>query len=230
MKALVLLSGGMDSATSFYQAVEDCGAENLIPVFFFYGQRSFLSEFLSAGAIAEKAGTKEPVQIDLTGAFENLKSALTGTSDTELPVGRTMEEIQNGGIPPSFVPGRNIIFLAFAFGLAQIHGANRIYAGMNDEDATGYPDCRKEFLETMEVAGSLGTENDVKIVLPVMGKTKAGVVLLGEKLGVPWENTSSCYQQVSNNEKPCGVCDSCLLRINGFKEAGVEDPLMKENA
>ena len=142
-------------------------------------------------------------------------------------MGRSLEEIEAGGIPSSFVPSRNTVFLAVAYGMAKTFDADAIYAGMNDQDATGYPDCRKDFLEAMEKAGCLGIDREVRIILPVMDKTKAGVVILGEELGVPWRHTVSCYVQTTTEEPPCGECDSCVLRTEGFKKAGVEDPTMR---
>jgi 7-cyano-7-deazaguanine synthase len=222
-KAIVLLSGGMDSVTCFYQAVKDRGAKNIIPVFFYYGQRSYMAEMTAVNRIITLTGTCEKVDIDVFTSFFELESALTNPN-SELPERRTPEEISAGGIPSSFVPGRNIIFFSYAFGLAYIYGAEAIYAGMNDEDTTGYPDCKKDFLTKMEKAGSSGIARDIKLVLPVIGKTKAEIVKKGEKLGVPWQNTVSCYKQTIPDIPPCGICDSCVLRKKGFEEAGVNDP------
>lgn len=148
--------------------------------------------------------------------------------DKKLPVPqqRRLEEIGQG-IPATYVPARNTMLLSYALGLAEATGANAIYIAANRIDYSGYPDCRPEFFKAFQEVARLGTKRGVEgdvieIRTPLIDMSKADIVRKGEELGVPWALTWSCYQ---GGEKACGVCDSCQLRLKGFREAGIEDPL-----
>lgn len=227
-KAVVLLSGGMDSATAFYQAILDVGKENVIPIFFNYGQRNLLSEKTAATRLVDKAKTQKLIKINLEPSFKQLENALTDDT-VHLLKGRTPDEIKadfdTEDAPSTFVPGRNIIFLSYAFGLSHCFDANLIYSGMNDN--VGFPDNTPEFFKAMEIAGSTGIGRIIKFIFPTQGKTKTDIVRLGESLSVPWKFTISCYEQESPFEKPCGKCDSCILRKEGFEKADIADPADK---
>ncbi len=222
MKAVILLSGGLDSSTVLYQAKAD-GCE-CYAISFDYKQRH-RRELESARAIALSAGVKahQIVNFDLTlwGG-----SALTD-DEMEFPIDRTLTEMSQN-IPITYVPARNTIFLSFALAYAETLEADRIYIGVNALDYSGYPDCRLDYIQAMQEVFRLGTKqgregNAINIVTPLIELKKTEIIQLGNKLGVPWEQTWSCY---AGGETACGVCDSCRLRLAAFEELGLQDPVL----
>ena len=216
------MSGGLDSATCLAYAHRE-GAE-CYALSFDYGQRH-LVEIDSARRIAAALGATDHrvAKIDLR-IFGH--SALT--DDIAVPKGRGDEEMSRD-IPITYVPARNTIFLSFALAWAEVLGASDIYIGVNALDYSGYPDCRPEFIQAFERMGNLATKTGVegltkiKIRTPLMELSKADIVKLGRSLNVPFELTHSCYDPDAGG-RPCGQCDSCLLRARGFREAGFPDP------
>jgi len=222
-KAVLLLSGGADSATT--GAVAKSKGFDLCAMTVDYGQRHRI-ELEMAQKTAKALNVKKHVVIKL-----NLRtigaSALTG--DIELPTDRTVEEMSTG-IPATYVPARNSIFLSLALGWAESLGTGDIFIGVNALDYSGYPDCRPEYIDAFEKMARLATkmgvekEHELKIHTPLIDMTKAQIFRLGSELGVDFSITHSCYDPAPDG-KSCGRCDSCLLRIRGFKEAGLDDPL-----
>ena len=216
------MSGGLDSATCLAYARRE-GAE-CYALSFDYGQRH-LVELDCARRIAAALGATDHrvAKIDLR-VFGH--SALT--DDIAVPKGRGDEEMSRE-IPITYVPARNTIFLSFALAWAEVLGASDIYIGVNALDYSGYPDCRPEFIQAFERMGNLATKTGVegltkiKIRTPLMELSKADIVRLGRSLNVPFELTHSCYDPDASG-RPCGQCDSCLLRARGFREAGFADP------
>jgi 7-cyano-7-deazaguanine synthase len=152
------------------------------------------------------------------------------TDEIKVPEGKSLEDIKNGGIPATYVPARNTIFLSIALAYAEVAGADAIYLGVNHMDSSGYPDCRPEYLKRFQEMADLATKRAVegrpiKIMAPLSEMTKTDIVRTGAQLHVPFELTWSCY---SGRKKACGVCDSCKLRLAGFSEAGMTDPLEYE--
>jgi 7-cyano-7-deazaguanine synthase len=222
-KAVVLLSGGLDSATVLAIARSE-GYESFA-LSFSYGQRHIV-ELEAASRVAASIGVAQhkTASIDLR-VFGG--SALTG--DIEVPKGRSADEMSHG-IPITYVPARNTIFLSFALAWAEVLGSSDIFIGVNALDYSGYPDCRPEFVEAFERMANLATKAGVegrqllKIHTPLIALTKAQIIGRGIKLGVDYGLTSSCYDPSLSGE-PCGQCDSCVLRRKGFNENGFEDPL-----
>jgi 7-cyano-7-deazaguanine synthase len=221
-KAVCLLSGGLDSATCLALARRD-GYETYA-LSFDYGQRHRV-ELLAAARVAEHLGAAahRTVELDLR-VFGN--SALT--DDIDVPKGRT-EETMSAEIPVTYVPARNTIFLSLALAWAEVLEAEDIFIGVNALDYSGYPDCRPEFIVAFEHMANLATKTGVegrtkiKIHTPLISLTKAGIVKLGKELGLNFSLTHSCYDP-DKHGRPCGLCDSCLLRRKGFAEAGLIDP------
>jgi 7-cyano-7-deazaguanine synthase len=222
-KAVVLLSGGLDSATVLAMA-RSRGYE-VYALSFRYGQRH-VWELEAAKRVAEAGGATAHriAQIDLR-IFGG--SALT--DEIAVPKGRAIEEMGHG-IPVTYVPARNTIFLSFALAWAEVLGSSDVFIGVNALDYSGYPDCRPEFIEAYETMANLATKAGVegrqrlKIHTPLIALTKAEIIAEGMKLGVDYGLTSSCYDP-SPEGQPCGQCDSCLLRQKGFRENGLSDPL-----
>lgn len=221
MKAVVLLSGGLDSSTVLYQAKAD-GCE-CYGISFNYEQRH-QRELEAANAIAASVGVKEHqiVHFDLR-AWGG--SALTDNS-LALPETRSLSEMAHR-IPITYVPARNTIFLSFGLAYAEAIQAQRVYLGVNALDYSGYPDCRPDYIEAMQEVFRLGTKQGregeaIQIVTPLIQLRKTEIIELGNRLGVPWEKTWSCY---AGGEAACGVCDSCRLRLAAFAELGLNDPL-----
>jgi 7-cyano-7-deazaguanine synthase len=221
MKAVVLLSGGLDSSTVLYQAKED-GWE-CYALSFDYQQRH-RRELEAAAKIALSAGVTahQVVQFDLR-AWGG--SALTDLA-IDLPAERSLQEM-SASIPITYVPARNTIFLSFALAYAEAIEARRVYIGVNALDYSGYPDCRPDYIQAMQEVFRLGTKQGregepIAIVTPLIDLKKTAIVELGNRLGVPWEKTWSCY---AGDELACGVCDSCQLRLGAFAELGLKDPL-----
>lgn len=218
-KAVVLLSGGIDSSTAL--AVARAEGHELYALSVDYGQRH-APELEAARKVARHIGVKEHLVItaDLRAVGG---SALT--SETEVPKGGVKEEI-----PVTYVPARNTIFLSFALGWAEVLKAPHIFIGANVMDYSGYPDCRPEYLRAFEEMANLATKASVEgeirfqIHAPLIRMTKAEIIKKGTALGLDYSLTWSCYDPAPGG-KPCGSCDSCLIRARGFKEAGLRDPL-----
>jgi 7-cyano-7-deazaguanine synthase len=220
--AVVLLSGGLDSATVL--AIARSEGFGIIALSFRYGQRHDI-EITAAQAIARTAGVLRHVVADIDLRVFG-SSALT--SDIAVPKGRTADEITHG-IPVTYVPARNTIFLSYALALAEVSMADNIYIGVNALDYSGYPDCRPEFIEAFEQMANLATKAGVEgrhltIHTPLMHQTKGEIIARGTKLGVDYSATISCYDPDSSGAA-CGECDACLLRLKGFDEAGMRDPV-----
>ncbi|HYA17496.1 MAG TPA: 7-cyano-7-deazaguanine synthase QueC [Bryobacteraceae bacterium] len=221
MKAVCLLSGGLDSSTCLAFARRE-GFE-CYALSFDYGQRHRV-ELEAARRVAEALGARDHrvAKIDLR-VFGH--SALT--DDIDVPKGRD-EAAMGAGIPVTYVPARNTIFLSFALAWAEVLEANDIFIGVNALDYSGYPDCRPEFIHAFEKMANLATKAGVEgrtkisVRTPLIALSKAGIVRLGAELGVPFGLTHSCYDPDPDG-RPCGACDSCLLRAKGFREAGIED-------
>ncbi|MDA0587086.1 MAG: 7-cyano-7-deazaguanine synthase QueC [Planctomycetota bacterium] len=222
-QAVVLVSGGLDSATTLACARE-AGFE-LNAISFDYGQRHGF-ELKSAGKVAEFFQVRRHIRcpIDLR-AFGG--SALT--AEIDVPKDRSGDEMSNG-IPITYVPARNTVFLSLALGWAEVIGAADIFIGVNAVDYSGYPDCRPEYIAAFENLANLATKAGVEhedhwtIHAPLVSLTKAEIVQLGMKLGVDYSLTHSCYDPDSQG-RSCGHCDSCQLRLAGFAEAGLVDPV-----
>lgn len=220
-KAVCLLSGGLDSSTCLALARRE-GYE-CYALSFDYGQRHRI-ELESAGRIAASLGAARHIvaQIDLR-QFGH--SALTGEWD--VPKGRSVQEMSHG-IPVTYVPARNTIFLSFALAWAEVLEAPDIFIGVNALDYSGYPDCRPEYVEAFERMANLATKAGVegrlrlRIHTPLIRMSKAEIVNLARELGLDFSLTHSCYDPGPDG-RPCGQCDSCLLRRKGFEEAGIED-------
>lgn len=220
-KAVCLLSGGLDSAVCLALARREgyeCHALS-----FDYGQRHRV-ELEAAARVAEALGAARHIVAKIgLDAFGG--SALTAAID--VPKGRSAEEM-GGGIPVTYVPARNTIFLSFALAWAEVLGTGDIFIGVNALDYSGYPDCRGEFIEAYERMANLATKAGVEgsarvqIHTPLLKLSKAEIVKLGHELGLPFGLTHSCYDPGPDG-RPCGACDACLLRKKGFEEAGIED-------
>jgi 7-cyano-7-deazaguanine synthase len=216
-RAVVLLSGGLDSATALAIAKEQGYSCHVLS--FDYGQRS-VTELNAARAIAEQVGVAEHRVLRLH--LEDFGgSALTDTS-IDVPEG------EEEGVPVTYVPARNTVFLSLALGWAEVLDADAIFIGVNAVDYSGYPDCRPEFIEAFERMANLATRrgingDPVRIQTPLMHLTKADIIRRGVALGVDYGLTVSCYQ-ADEQGRACRRCDSCRLRAKGFEEAGVADP------
>ncbi len=216
-KAVVLLSGGLDSSTALYFAKRkgyDCHC-----LIFDYGQRH-KREVQAAKNVARSARCRfKLIKISLPWKGSSLLDKKIALPSRKAP--------GQSPIPSTYVPGRNTIFLSFALSYAEAAGAGHIFIGANAIDYSGYPDCRPRYFSVFNALSRLATRRGVegraiKIETPLIGLTKARIIELGLRLGVPYEATWSCYK---GGKKPCGTCDSCVLRAKGFREAGVKDPL-----
>lgn len=222
-KAVILLSGGIDSATSAAVARRD--GYDLHTLTFHYGQRHE-REIQSAANIAALLGARSStvIRFDLRAIGG---SALTDA--IEVPKGRTDEQIA-GGVPITYVPARNTIFLSFALALAERIGSEDIFFGANQLDYSGYPDCREEYIRAFETMANLATKAGVEgrsrmtIHAPLLRMSKAEIIALGSALGLDFSMTWSCYDPRPDG-RVCRRCDSCQLRLRGFREAGLTDPL-----
>ena len=221
-RAVVLLSGGIDSTTTLAIAITE-GYETY-GLSFAYGQRHQI-EMEAARRVAKSLGVKEHriAKIDLS-VFGG--SALT--DDIAVPKQRSETEIADG-IPITYVPARNTIFLAYALAWAEVIPVNDIFIGVNAIDYSGYPDCRPEFIEAFENLANVGTKAGVEgrhfqIHTPLIKLSKADIIRKGLKLGIDFSLTHSCYDPTPEGFA-CGECDSCLLRLKGFREAGIKDPI-----
>jgi len=219
IKAISLLSGGLDSTTVLGLVISR--GYDVTALSFDYGQRHS-RELESAKKIAKHYGIEHKIiKLDLRAVGG---SALT--DNINVPKNK-IEEIGKEGIPVTYVPARNTIFLSIALGLAEVIGAKKIFIGVNALDYSGYPDCRPEYIEEYNKLSRLATKvgvegKPIEIIAPLQYMTKAEIIKLGKKLKVPYELTWSCY---NGGKKACGICDSCQLRLKGFMEAGYIDPI-----
>ncbi len=220
-KAVCLLSGGLDSSTSIAIA-KDEGYE-LYAISFDYGQLHS-KELESARAVAEHYGVKEHIIYKLA----NFGGSALVDREMEIPTDRSEEEMTD--IPVSYVPARNTVFLSIALGWAEVLDADAIFIGVNAVDYSGYPDCRPEFIDAYQRMADLATKKgveggNIEIKAPLLEMSKAEIIRRGMELAVPYELTWSCYK---GGEMACGRCDSCVLRLKGFREAGYTDPIEYE--
>lgn len=221
-KAIVLLSGGLDSSTALYVAKKE-GFDELYALTFEYGQKHD-REIRSASAIAKAVGVKEHKIVRL------MLNAWKGSSLTDPDVVIQDGDADRTDIPDTYVPARNMVFLSVAASYADALDITDIFIGVSEMDYSGYVDCREEFIRSMEQTINLGTvlgaEKKQKITIhaPFLRMTKADEVKWGTELGVDFSLTWSCYR---GGEKPCGTCDSCLLRARAFEKADIVDPLVK---
>lgn len=226
-KAVVLLSGGIDSATA--AAIAKSEGYIIYALSFDYGQRHRV-ELRSARQVATALGVREHlvVKLDL--------NVIGGSALTDaIPVPKDGADMsEESSIPVTYVPARNTIFLSVALGWAEVLMADAIYIGANAIDYSGYPDCRPEYLAAFEKMANLATRrgiegNPIKLAAPLLNMSKRQIIELGMKLGVDYSLTSSCYDPDSSG-RPCGQCDSCRFRQRGFADAGIEDPLLLSGA
>ncbi len=219
-KAVCIISGGMDSALAAKIAQNQ--GYDIIALHFNYRQRTQIKEVECFRKIARHLDAIESYEIDLPFFKEIGASALTD-KNIDVPTTGIKE-----GIPITYVPFRNGIFLSIAAAIAEKHRAAALYIGVVEEDSSGYPDCRASYIMQMQKAVNLGTkeETKVEIKMPLVALKKSEIVKKSLALGVPLEHTWSCYKE---EKRACGICDSCRLRLRGFKEAGVKDPIAYKN-
>ena len=215
-KAIILISGGMDSCVT--AAIASC-QYSMAFLHINYGQRTEKRELKAFSDIADFYGVQERLIVDLGHLRAIGGSSLT---DQNIPVDHA--DLHREGIPSSYVPFRNATMLSIATGWGEVVGASRIFIGAVEEDSSGYPDCRKEFYDAFNAVIRAGTKPSTRIVIetPIIGLSKADIVRRGIELHAPFDLTWSCYQE---QDSACGVCDSCALRLRGFQRAGLEDPL-----
>jgi len=215
-KAVCIISGGMDSALSAKIAQEE-GYE-IIALHFNYGQRTQAKELECFRKIAKDVEAKKSYEIDLD-FFEQIGASALTDRNIDVPSGGIEE-----GVPVTYVPFRNGIFLSIAAAVAEKHTAEALFIGVVEEDSSGYPDCRESYIEEMQKAINMGTkeETHLEIKMPLVALKKSEIVQKSLELNVPLKDTWSCYKE---EEKACGVCDSCRLRLRGFKKAGKVDPV-----
>ena len=211
-----IISGGMDSALAAKIAQNE-GYE-IIALHFNYGQRTEAKELACFRKIASSVNAKASYEVDVP-FFEQIGASALTDKSLDVPTGGIEE-----GVPITYVPFRNGIFLSIAAALAEKHGAEALFIGVVEEDSSGYPDCRDVYIKKMQEAINLGTkdETSLEIKMPLVALKKSEIVEKSLALGVPLESTWSCYKE---EEKACGVCDSCRLRLKGFEEAGYTDKI-----
>jgi len=219
-RAIVLLSGGMDSLVTAAIAMKENDEVNFLHLN--YGQLTEERELCSFRQMVEYFKPADSMIVDVSYLKKIGGSSLT---DEKIPVKKHHE---SKGIPDSYVPFRNAHLIAIAVSWAEVIRANRIYIGAVEEDSSGYPDCRENFYKSFEETISLGTKNEtpIKIITPIIHKSKADIVRLGQSLSVPFQFSWSCYQ---DNEIACGECASCYLRQRAFYQAGLTDPIAYRN-
>lgn len=223
MKVVITLSGGLDSTTCM--AIAFSKKEDIYPISFTYGQRHS-QEIDSAKAVVKYYGLEKRHKIVNVNFLSEIGNSSLTDSSLEVPT-ETNENI----IPNTYVPQRNLIFASLASAYAEVIGATKIYLGVNAIDYSGYPDCRPEFVKSLEETINLSSKNYVQdglkctIETPLMNLSKSEIILLGNKLKAPYHLTISCYNGIN-----CGTCDSCRLRLKGFKEAGLIDPVKYINS
>ena len=215
-KAVCIMSGGMDSTLSAYMMKEK-GYE-IIGVHFNYDQRTEAKELVCFEAICDELGVEKKYVLDLD-FFKHLGASALTDKNIEVPTDGVGE-----GVPVTYVPFRNGIFLSMSAAIAEKEGAEVIAIGVVEEDSSGYPDCREGYIKSMQQSINLGTkdETNITIKMPLVHLKKSEIVNEAIKLDVPLQLTWSCYK---NEEKACGICDSCRLRLNGFKMANQKDPI-----
>ncbi|BBB93302.1 MAG TPA: 7-cyano-7-deazaguanine synthase QueC [Methylomusa anaerophila] len=222
-KAVILLSGGLDSTVCMAVA-KNLGFE-LLPLSFNYHQRH-KRELEAAAKVAAYFDVSKHLVIETN--MESIGGSALTDDDMSVPAGN----IERDDIPITYVPARNLIFLSYALGYAEVSGSNRIFIGVNALDYSGYPDCRPEFIRMFQQLADYSTKattqdgRRIVIETPLINFTKKDIVLLGHQLKAPLQLTTSCYQ---GGEAACGQCDSCLLRLKGFAEAGLTDPILYDD-
>ncbi len=216
-RAVCIISGGMDSALSAYICSRMDGFE-VIALHFNYGQKTEKKELEAFRKIAKSLDSLRLIELDL-----HFISDIGGSALTDIDIAVPQNGIEEG-VPVTYVPFRNGIFLSIAGAVAEKEGAEAIYIGVVEEDSSGYPDCTDSFIQKLELAINEGTkpETTIKLKTPLVHLKKEDIVKESIKLGVPLEDTWSCYK---NENKACGICDSCRLRLKGFRLAKIEDPI-----
>ncbi len=219
-RAVVLLSGGLDSTTCM--AVAKSEGYELYPISFDYSQRHNI-ELTKAKEVAKYFGVSDHKIIKM----QNVGGSALTDSSIDVP-----EYKETDAIPVTYVPARNLLFLSYAVGYAEVIGAEAIFIGVSAVDYSGYPDCRPEFIEAFQRVVEVGTAAGatgkvIEVKTPIIRLSKAETIELGNRLGAPYQLTTSCY---NGREQACGVCDSCTLRLKGFKDAGLVDPIDYEKA
>jgi 7-cyano-7-deazaguanine synthase len=219
-KAVVLVSGGMDSLVTAAIASKEY---DIAFLHLNYGQKTERRELKSFNDIADFYKVKDRLVVDL-----KYLSKIGGSSLTDNNIEVSKADLEFDGIPTSYVPFRNANILSIAVSWAEVLKAKRVFIGAVEEDSSGYPDCRKVFYDAFNKVIKLGTkpETEIAIETPIINLSKAEIILKGNALNAPFNLTWSCYQ---NEDKACGVCDSCALRLRGFQTAGIEDPIEYEN-
>ncbi|MFC1887821.1 7-cyano-7-deazaguanine synthase QueC [Candidatus Cloacimonadota bacterium] len=219
LKGIVLVSGGMDSLVVAAIAKQEC--EEIFFLHLNYGQKTEERELQSFRELEKHFQPKDSMIVDVSYLKQIGGSSLT---DESMEV---KDFSGKEGIPDSYVPFRNAHLVTIATSWAEVIGADRIYVGAVEEDSSGYPDCRETFYAALEKAIDLGTKDDtkIKLITPIIHNSKPEIIKIGQELHVPFHMSWSCYK---NNEVACGVCDSCVLRINSFKKAGMKDPIKYE--
>ncbi len=220
--AVVLLSGGMDSTVC--TAIAKREYSKVAALHLNYGQRTEARELASFQAICKHYGVSQQLVVDV----QHL-AKIGGSSLTDHSLAVPEADLNSKDIPNSYVPFRNANILAIATSWAEVLEAKALYIGAVQDDSSGYPDCREEFFKAFEALIKAGTrpETNIRIITPIIHRTKQEIVELGRDLAVPFELTWSCYQ---SSDKPCGHCDSCALRQRGFERAGIQDPLLNQKA
>ena len=218
-RGIVLLSGGMDSLVTAAIAQKEC--DEIYFLHLNYGQKTEDREMRSFRKMCNFFNPKDILVVDISYLKEIGGSSLT---DEGMQI-KDHDGVE--GVPTSYVPFRNAHLVTIGTSWAEVIEANKIYIGAVEEDSSGYPDCRESFYHSFEKAIALGTKDEtkIKIITPIIHKKKSEIIKIGKELGVPFELSWSCYR---NNEIACGVCDSCVLRLKAFKEAGMIDPIQYE--
>ncbi|MFH0935810.1 MAG: 7-cyano-7-deazaguanine synthase QueC [Candidatus Omnitrophota bacterium] len=220
-KAVVLLSGGLDSATTLYIAKKQG-----------YKCRCLIFDYVQRHKKETEAAKKIAVLADCPYQVLKIKLPWGGSALLDkritVPGRKVTKRAGKDAIPSTYVPGRNIIFLSFALSFAEVTGAKAVFIGAHIQDYSGYPDCRPEFYRAFKGVVATGTKagvekKEIKIITPLISKNKAQIIRLGKRLGVPLELTWSCYK---GGRVPCRTCDSCYYRSKGFRQAGLKDPLL----
>lgn len=223
MKKVVLVSGGLDSAVCLAHTVARFGAENVIALNAYYGQKHF-KEIGYARRLCVYYGVPF-FEVDLSQIFEQSKCSLLSSNAGDVPAGSYFDQLKELGSITTYVPFRNGLMLSVACCYAEMFGADEVYYGAHADDLAGnaYPDCSKEFASSLSTAFFLGTKNKVCVKAPFVNMNKAAVVKYGLSLGVPFKMTWSCY---NGGDKPCGKCATCIDRNKAFEENGMVDPLL----
>ncbi len=215
-KAVCILSGGMDSALSSY--IAKAKGFEIVALHFNYGQRTQQKELEAYRKLQKSLDAVESYEIDLD-FFKRIGASSLVDHSMEVPTGGLEE-----GVPSTYVPFRNGIFLSIATAIAEKEGATDLFIGVVAEDSSGYPDCTAEYIRAQQQASNLGTKDETKLTInmPLVAMSKAQIVTEATRYGVPLQHTWSCYQ---DSDQACGVCDSCRLRLRGFEKAGLIDPI-----